>query len=158
MSPTPEARRHRRVVAIVTVVACALIVAGGVAIYAISSNQEKAASAQTLAKTVALENLRNCIRNNILSAVFAHAVQQPNPDDTPKKQAENKRLVRNLYPILSCRQSQEAGESIPLSAGEKAKYVDLVAEGRAPVVDRQGQVTGSGGSLLENIAALERGG
>lgn len=106
--------------------------------------KESVASAQ-------LEQLRNCVRANINSAIIKLSVARPGATPAERK------IAAKLYPILDCKQTQVTRTAVPLTGGQDEKYVALVAAGRAPVVN-DGKVIGSRASVLEGIKSIEQAG
>lgn len=157
--PVEIRERSKRVPLIVAgLVLIAALVVGGVILYAIRSGQEARDQDRELTKRLALEQVRSCIRNNILSATFVYSVEQQDTDSTPAERHRNRALVDHLYPVLWCARSLSTGRSVALPLDEKRKYVDIVGKGRAPIVSDDGRVIGSRKTVLEGITVLEETG
>ena len=100
------------------------------------------------AERVGLETLRNCVRNNVNSAV----VRRPGSAD-PNAAFRNP----GLYPILDCKRSQLLGRPISLPGAQAKRYINIVANGQAPIVNN-GRVIGARTAILAGIRSVNQAG
>lgn len=125
-------------------------IALGLALWAfiVSQNQQKRVSAQV--DDVQLVVINSCIKNNINAAIVRISASL---GTTPEEEAAFTKTAENLYPIVDCKQGLLTNKSAQLSKRETDKYVELVREGRAPIINK-GKVIGSRPSVLEGVTSI----
>lgn len=134
--------------AAVVVAACALLTSGWVL-------AQRTSTTGDLLKTVQFQALNTCVRSNINSAIINLSARSGH--QTKAQQAVSLKIAEHLYPILDCKQTQQGVATVRLSPAETDKYIKVVAEGRAPIVNH-GRVIGSRVSVLAGVTSVEGAG
>lgn len=101
---------------------------------------------------IQLETRRACIRNNINSALVALSSAG---ESNEKKREAREAIGRNLYPVIECEESQLTRHTVVLNEKETQKYIDIIAKGRAPLVEK-GKVIGSAPTLWHKLDRIEQ--
>lgn len=112
-----------------------IAIVGAIFAYGIREVQQTARAQQLVLAETREGTVRNCRGVTVLNAFIQVAFEE-------SPQPERRQLVKRIFPVLDCEQSARGGAGIPLRSGERTKYIDLIREGRLPVVSG-GKVVGS---------------